>query len=198
MAQAKKKTPAKILIRRAIAEDVVNIFKLVQRQREQAGSTTPVNTHGAIAYTLDFIKGGHVIVADYSGRLVGVLGCEILEGRDRTVYDVGMFAMERGFEDSGVDKALMRNLCAFVKKQNYILKVMVSSAQVERAGLLVKQDDFKVAGTVYELNGDGAEEEPATDEPVATLEQFQKPEAPWLPAGDAAPVESEQEKDPST
>lgn len=168
-------------LRRAQVEDVVNIFKLSQRQmgppKDQADATASVR------YLVDLITEGHVVVADLSGRIMGAMGCEILRG-PKLVYNVVLLAVDVAYDKSGVDTALMRNLCAFAKKNDYVLRVVVSSKMKEKSGVLLKEDNFRVSATVYELSA-AQTKEPAEDAPVVDIVDEPASAAEVMPISDA-------------
>lgn len=177
----------RVRLRRAQVEDVVNVFKLSQRQ--QGAPADQDEASAAIRYFLDLIQNGHVVVADLSGRIIGAMGCEIIPGKLPATYNVTLLAIDVAYDDAGVDAALMRNLCTFVKKHDYILRVVISNTQEKKTGKLLKEDDFKVTGTIYELNAvpkskldEQDEDEPETEPtPPADLPNVQDaPAAPWI------------------
>lgn len=165
----KGKKPPTIKIRRAKAEDVVNVFKLLQRRTGGTNSPAAENHHAAIAYVLDLIEVGYVVVADLSGRLVGAIGCSVSkkpDGNDR--LDVALFAIAQGFDASGADEALMSKLISYTKTNGHSLKVVLGPKDSDKHGKLLT-DEFKVTGTIYELDGT-AEPETEPDEPVEALD----------------------------
>lgn len=169
-----KRTPTKIVLRRAKAEDVVNVFKLVKRQSENADIRAAENNHAAIAYTLDVIERGMVIVADLSGRLVGVIGCEApVTIGDKPTYVIAFEAIAADFEATGARDALFRKLCAYAKKGEFGLRIPIGNSVTDEQRKELLGPDFGLVLRIYELGASPVVEVPleepkdedATDEP---------------------------------
>jgi hypothetical protein len=189
MADAKK-SPAKIQLRRAVAEDVVNVFKLVKRQSAIPETETPANNHGIIAHYLDMIERGYVIVASLSGRIVGAVGCGAhFDGPRGETHRVGLLAEDPSFGTVGLRSALLNKLATYLKAKNRILIAAVgtSPAGAELEDELVKLG-FGLAEMTYEYGyTDDAEQEPELppDEPDGAYapDDHSAEEVVWNPDG---------------
>lgn len=165
MAAGQKKSPT-IQIRRATPMDVTNIFRLVRRKAEtdKPHFLGIPEEHRGLLFILDLIKNGYVIVADLSGRIVGVLGCSAYEPAYRAkgewVLDAEFFATAPGFESNGTGARLIHNLRTFVRKINIPLRLMSCSSDLkELEEELLTKMGFENAGTIYVLRARENEQE---------------------------------------
>lgn len=167
MAKAKD-SPAVVKIRRATAEDVISIFKLVKKHRMDNMPFTPEYTHGAITYLLSCISDGHVRLATLEGRVIGVIGSEkpTTGAGDRQYYGLSMLASDPAFKSHGTLNALLKSFLTFLKKQNAVLKTIPADA--EQTALL-KAHGARVSSVIYEFDGnasDAQQEQESRPEPV--------------------------------
>jgi hypothetical protein len=166
----KKTNSPTIKIRRAVPEDVVNIFK---QTRNRAETEKPhflgvPDNHRGMAFILDLIQNGYVIVADLSGRIVGCLGCSVYEipylPKDSWVMDAEFIAFAPGFEDNGTGAALLQNLRKFVLENKVPLRVMTCKVDEDRFGKFLGKIGFEQVGTVHVLRVDQNEHGRQEDE----------------------------------
>jgi hypothetical protein len=157
MAKSMTKTPPTIKVRRAIPEDVVNIYRLVRKRTEtvQPHFLGVPEPHRGMAFLLDLIQNGYVIVADLSGRIVGCLGCSVYEvphgPKDSWVMDAEFTAFAPGFEDNGTGAALLQNVRTFVLKNELPLRIIASKSDQALFGESLVNAGFTEEGVVYTL-----------------------------------------------
>lgn len=172
MAKAKD-SPARVQLRRATAEDVISVFKLVKKYRMDTVQFTPEHTHGAITYLLECISAGHVRLATLEGRVIGVIGSEkpTTAPDNRQVYGLSILASDPAFKSQGTLDALLKSFLTFLKKQDAVLKTIPVDA--EQTALL-KAHGARAVAVIYEFDGK-----------VSDAEQQEKPEHESVPDGPA-------------
>jgi len=96
------------VIRRATAPDVVNLYRLVSKQDDFSMLGQPDEAR-ALAFVLDLINNGYVVVAENSGRLVGSIGFAVHQPPPafKWVLDGEWFFIVPSYRDSGVGADLL-------------------------------------------------------------------------------------------
>ena len=157
-------------IRKAVPSDVVNLYRLVSTQDDLFAFGRPDEAR-ALAFVLDLITRGYVVVAEHSGRLVGTIGFALYPpsiSKD-PVMDCEWFCVVPSYRDADVGSQLLDPVMKTA--DNYKAQVRLRAS--ESSGVIDLDDvtrwrevnvflrsavkeEKQDAGPVRESNGSGA------------------------------------------
>lgn len=176
---------AKIVIRRAVSDDIVRIKRLLQENKTPLIRVGRTDENKAYQFALALIQMGYVAVADLNGNIVGTIGCAAFPApaSNDIVLNGEWLYVQPKYRSDGLATALIRAALRYARKMNAELALRISIQDHEDFGKELHAFGMKEAGRTLILgrNADGS----ITPEPTAPVDQGPPPAqsaAPSKPA----------------
>lgn len=138
----------KILVRRAVAKDIVNIAKLLSGGwNEQTVEYAPIDDLRGYRWILSIIEEGFVAVADLNGRIVGASCASpfIPPWSTQWLLDMEFLYIMPSFRQAGVADELIKAVEGFADKVELPLTLGIQTGEKP----LIKDRMMKMAGFTY-------------------------------------------------